>query len=103
MSMVEQQVWLSRRPRSGDKALEVDDPYELTSVRYPVAPGVDADRETALTLIEEFAMQGWRPGAISNLFADPHAGSAYAIFARRGDHFLHELLDEVFGSVGEDG
>ena len=101
--MVEQQVWLSRRPQPGDKELEVDDPYELTGVRYPVAPGVDAERETALTLIEEFAMQGWGPGSIASLFADPHAGSAHAIFVRRGDTFIRGLLDEVFGPAGEDG
>ena len=96
--MVEQRVWLTKRPEAGDKELEADDPYELTGVRYPVVPGVDADRETARTQIEEFAMQGWSRHRIAGLFADPHAGNAHAIYRRRGAALLDELFDEVFGS-----
>ncbi|MDH3755818.1 MAG: hypothetical protein OEU32_18300 [Acidimicrobiia bacterium] len=95
--MAEQRVWLTKRPEPADKDLEADDPYELTGVRYAVAPGVDADRETARTLIEEFAMQGWSPDRIAAMFADPHAGSAHDIYRRRGDLLFDELLDEVFG------
>jgi hypothetical protein len=95
--MAEQQVWISKRPDPADKELEADDPYQLTGVRYPVADGVDADRETARTLIEEFAMQGWGRVAIANHIADPQAGSAHAIYRRRGALMLDELFDEVFG------
>jgi|APSaa5957512535_1039671.scaffolds.fasta_scaffold69829_2 hypothetical protein len=98
--MVEQQVWLSKRPQPGDKELEADDPYELTGVRYPVEPGVDAERETVRTLIEEFAMQGWNRDRIAAMFADPHAGKVYDIYRRRGDALFEELFVEVFGSTG---
>jgi len=95
--MVEQQVWLG--PKPSDKDLEADDPYELTGVRYPVAAGVDADRETALTVIEEFALQGWPRDRIAALFADPRAGNAHAIYRRRGDTLLDELFGQVFDST----
>jgi hypothetical protein len=95
--MASQQVWITKRPDPADKELEANDPYELTGVRYPVAEGVDSDRETARTLIEEFAMQGWKRDQIAGLFADPHAGSAHEIFRRRGGLLLDELFDEVFG------
>ena len=91
--MFEQPVHLSKKP---EKEFEADDPYELTGVRYPVAPGVDADRETARTIIEEFALQGWSAETIGRLFADPHAGHAHAIYQRRGDGLLDELFDLVF-------
>lgn len=102
MTMTEQRVQISSRPRPGDKELEADDPYQLTGVRYPVADGVDADRETARTLIEEFAMQGWHRSQIAGLFADPHSGSAHAIYRRRGAALLDELFDEVFGPARGD-
>jgi hypothetical protein len=103
MTMAAQQVWISKRPDPGDKELEADDPYQLTGVRYPVADGVDSDRETARTLIEEFAMQGWKRDAIADLFADPHAGSAHAIHRRCGPELLDELFDQVFGPPRGDG
>jgi hypothetical protein len=96
--MPEQPVYLTGKPHPQDKAFEAEDPYELTGVRYPVAPGVDADRETARTIIEEFAMQGWSAPAITSLFADPHAGHANAIYRRRGDLLLDKLFDLVFHS-----
>ena len=95
--MATQQVSISKRPNPADKELEADDPYQLTGVRYPVAEGVDSDRETARTLIEEFAMQGWNRDQIAGLFADPHAGSAHSIYRRRGSTLFDELFDEVFG------
>ncbi len=98
--MAEQSVSLSpRRPTADDKTLEADDPYELTGIRYPVAPGDDADRATARTLIEEFALQGWSRASIAELFADPHAGHAHSIYCRRGDALLDQLFDQVFGST----
>jgi hypothetical protein len=94
--MGEQPVFISSKPQPHDKELEADDPYELTGVRYPVADGVDADRETARTVIEEFAMQGWSRQKIGALFAQPQAGHAYDIYRRRGDALLDELFDLVF-------
>lgn len=94
--MGEQPVFISVKPQPHHKLLEADDPYELTGVRYPVADGVDADRETARTIIEEFAMQGWSRQKIGGLFALPQAGNAYDIYRRRGDVLLDELFDLVF-------
>jgi hypothetical protein len=96
--MGEQPVRLSKRPSARDKELEDDDPYELAGVRYPIAPGDDADRDTARTIIEEFALQGWNRLSIANLFADPHAGHVHSIYRRRAGALLDELFDEVFGT-----
>lgn len=98
--MGEQPVELTRKRTAAEKQLEGDDPYELKGVRYPVAPGVDADRETARTIVEEFALQGWSPEAIANLFVDPLGGHVHDIYRRRGDELLDELFDEVFGRDG---
>ena len=100
--MVEQRVSISRRADPANKELEADDPYQLTGVRYPVDDGDDADRETARTLIEEFAMQGWLPNRIEGLFADPHSGNAHSIYRRRGGALFDHLFEEVFGTDWKD-
>lgn len=96
--MGEQPVRLSKRPSNRAKELEADDPYELAGVRYPVAPGDDPDRDTARTIIEEFALQGWDPPSIAGLFANEQAGHIHSIYRRRGGALLAELFAEVFGT-----
>jgi hypothetical protein len=80
-----------------DKSLEVDDPYELIGVSVPLAPGVDADRELARAFVEEFALSGWSPARIAQLFAEPTNGKAHEIWQRRGAALIDEVIGEVFG------
>ncbi len=101
--MSEQVVFLTARPQRPslphgiEKALEDDDPYALTGVRYPVADGVDSDCEVGLALVEEFALSGWPPDRIARLFSAPQSGSMHEIFQRRGRGFVDDLLIAVFG------
>lgn len=101
--MNEQVVFLTTKPRGPslphgvEKALEDDDPYALTGVRYPVADGVDSDCEVGMALVEEFALSGWPPDRIAQLFSAPQSGSMYEIFQRRGRGFVNDLLIAVFG------
>ncbi len=100
--MSEQQVFLTTKPEAAilaagiDKSVEDDDPYALTGVRYPVAEGVDADREVALAIVEEFALSGWSADRIRELFAAPESGSMHSIARRRGEEFVDNLLGVVF-------
>ncbi len=101
--MTEQQVFLTEEPSTTtlppgiEKSVEEDDPYALTGVRYPVADGVDADREVALAVIEEYALSGWSRNRIRALFSAPQSGSIHKIARRRGGEFIDELLTIVFG------
>ncbi len=82
-----------------DKEIEDDDPYELVGVRYPVAPGVDADRELARCFVEEYALIGWSPARVQMLFDTPQFGGAYDICQRRGPELIAEVIAEVFGDA----
>lgn len=92
---------------TSSKGVEADDPYELVGVPIPVEPGVDGDRELARAFAEEFALAGWPPGRILELFAQPASGRAHEIWRRRGAALIEELVGDVFGpaagpSGGED-
>jgi hypothetical protein len=105
--MGEQRVFITANPAAravspSDKDLEDDDPYSLTGVRYPIANGVDADREVALALVEEFALSGWTAKRIRQLFFAPQSGALHEIYLRRGGGFVEQQLGEVFGSGQRD-
>ncbi|HEX6237847.1 MAG TPA: hypothetical protein VFZ68_11670 [Acidimicrobiales bacterium] len=85
------------RARGSDKDIEADDPYELVGVRYPVAPGVDADRELTRSFVEEYALLGWTPAHVRMLFETPQFAGAHDIRRRRGAALVDEVLAEVFG------
>lgn len=80
-----------------DKSLETDDPYALVGVGFPVAPGVDADRELAQAFVEEFALSGWPPERIVHLFSEPAGGRAHEIWQRRGAELIDQVIAQVFG------
>ena len=82
---------------AADKDVEDDDPYELVGIRYPVEPGVDADRELGRCFVEEYALLGWSPRKVQMLFDTPQFAGAYDIRRRRGVGFVDELLMDVFG------
>lgn len=80
------------------KDYEQDDPFELTGTRYPVTDPIDADRHTALCVIEEYALMGSSAAEILALFRSPMYGHTNAIYLRRGEPFVSELVGQVFGS-----
>lgn len=83
-----------------EKELESDDPYEFVAVRFPMDPGVDGDEAMARCFIEEYALMGMPRQKILQLFQARHFAGTYAILQKRGEPFVRQLIDEVFG-VGQ--
>jgi hypothetical protein len=79
------------------KDLEKDDPLELVGVIDPAGVTEEADRETARCIIEEFAITGFSAHEIGDLFTSPMYGLPHAIYRRRGESFVRELISGVFG------
>ncbi|MDX1619763.1 MAG: hypothetical protein R3320_02150 [Nitriliruptorales bacterium] len=85
-------------PVSGaDKEFEGDDPMELVGVAYPVTSGVESDRELARCFVEEYALVGWSPARIRQLFCSPLYEGPYGIASRHGMGLVDEILADVFG------
>lgn len=82
------------------KDLESGDPFELVGVSRPAGMSVDADRETARCLIEEYALTGFAASEIRALFASPAYTMPHAIYRRRGAEFVSDLVADVFGDAG---
>lgn len=78
------------------KPFEDDDPMELVGIGYPVEGTVEADRQTATALIEEYALGGWSADEIRNLFASPAYAATFGIARRNGPAFVDELIATVF-------
>lgn len=83
-------------PDGRDKRVEDDDPYELVGVRFPAAEGVDGDRELARILVEEYALIGWSPARIRELFAAPVFAGAHDLVRRRGPAIVEDAIATVF-------
>lgn len=81
------------------KDLESGDPFELVGVSRPPGMSVDADRETARCLIEEYALTGFAASEIRDLFASPAYTMPHAIYRRRGAEFVSDLVADVFGDA----
>jgi hypothetical protein len=80
------------------KDLAKQDPFELVGVVDPAGVTEEADRETARCIIEEFAITGFSAHDIGDLFTSPIYGLPHAIFRRRGELFVRELISGVFGA-----
>ncbi|HET9672965.1 MAG TPA: hypothetical protein VFQ40_08985 [Actinomycetota bacterium] len=81
---------------ASDKILEPDDPYQLTTMAYPVEDGQSSDREMARCFIEEYALMGWSRDRIRRLFGSPFFAGTHGILERRGSDFIEALLAETF-------
>jgi hypothetical protein len=79
------------------KGLEADDPMELVGVGYPVDIAEETDRETARCIVEEYALTGFAASEILALFGSPMYGLLHAIYRRRGEQFVVDLVASVFG------
>ncbi|MEZ5169294.1 MAG: hypothetical protein R3A49_00935 [Acidimicrobiia bacterium] len=77
--------------------MEIDDPYERVGVRFPVAEGVDADREVTRCMIEDYALMGWPARRVRQLFRAEEFQGTHDVARRRGTDFVEELITEVFG------
>ncbi len=79
------------------KTFDAEDPFEMVATRYPVASGVDADREMARCVVEEYALIGWPARRIRRLFDSPAYPALRAIRDRRDPAFVDEIVATVFG------
>jgi hypothetical protein len=80
-----------------DKHLERDDPYEFVAMRYAAAPGSDPDVEMARCFIEEYALMGMPREKTMRLFQSPYFAGTHAILQKRGDAFVRQLINDVYG------
>ena len=80
-----------------EKEVENDDPYELVGVRFPVPEGVDADAHLARIFVEEYAVIGWTPVRIRELFDSPMFAGAHDLVRRRGPGIVDDAIATVFG------
>ncbi len=81
------------------KPLEHDDPMELVGVGYPLEVSEESDLHTGRCLVEEFALAGFSAREVGRLFSSPAYGLSHAIFQRRGDEFVRNLIVGVFGEA----
>ena len=84
--------------RGREKQLDDDDPYELVGVQFVFPEGTDGDREVARCIVEEYALMGWRPERIRELFTDPRYTGAHDVVRRRGTDIVDEAITTVFGA-----
>lgn len=79
------------------KELEQEDPYEMVAIA--VSTGEDTTGEMARTFVEEFALMGFPPQRVMQLFKNPFYAGAHMVYEQRGEEFVRGLIAEVFGSV----
>lgn len=88
-------------PPGREKELDDDDPYELVSVQFAFPEGTDGDRELARCIVEEYALMGWRPEQVRELFAEPRYTGAHQVVRRRGMEIVDEAIAMVYGASRE--
>jgi hypothetical protein len=82
-----------------EKHLEADDPYAFVAARYPAEPGVDAEAVMARCIVEEYALMGVSRQKMMQLFRSRAFAGTHAILASRGEAFVQQIIDEVYGAV----
>lgn len=86
-----------------EKELEGDDPMEFVAHRFPVPPGVDMDAEMARCFIEEYALMGMPRERIFHIFSSRFFAGTHAVLESRGEAFIRNLIDGVYGPAGTKG
>jgi hypothetical protein len=81
------------------KALEDDDPMEIVGMKFADPDGKIAD-EMGRTFIDEFFRMGWPADEILRLFRDPFYQAAHAVYRRRGEAAIVEMIASVQASRG---
>ncbi len=82
-----------------EKHYEDADPFEFVAVQFPLDPAVDGDEDMARCFIEEYALLGTPRRKMMQLFRSPYFAGTYRILASRGEAFIQEIIDDVFGAV----
>lgn len=80
-----------------EKEFELDDPYEFVAVRFPVDSAVDQDEVMARCFIEEYALIGMPRDRMLHLFRSPAFVSPHGILESRGEAFVQQIIDDVYG------
>jgi hypothetical protein len=79
---------------ANDKQLESDDPMEIIGMRFRDDDGKIAD-EMARTFVDEYLRMGWPPEDLLQLFRDPFYRAVHAVYHRRGEAYVVELIASV--------
>ena len=82
-----------------EKDFEADDPMEFVAMRYKIPAGVDGDAVTRRCFIEEYALIGMPRNRVMQLFRSAHFAATHAIYESRGERFVADLIDQVYGPV----
>ncbi|MBE7518156.1 MAG: hypothetical protein HS107_02835 [Thermoflexaceae bacterium] len=82
-----------------EKHLEADDPYAFVAVQFPTDPDVDTDEMMARCFVEEYALMGMPPGRMMQLFRSSYFAGTNRILQKRGEDFIQQIIDDVFGTV----
>lgn len=80
------------------KDLSSDDPMELVGHLFPVESEEEADRDMARCFAEEYALMGFSAFDVGRLFESPVYAAPHAILQRRGDRFVREIIQGVYGA-----
>ena len=80
------------------KPLESDDPMALVGVGFPTSSAVDADKEFATCIVEEFALAGFSAVEVARLFESPVYAASHAVLLRMGPDFVRSVIAGVYGS-----
>ncbi len=80
------------------KPLESDDPMALVGVGFPTSSAVDADKEFATCMVEEFALAGFTATEVARLFESSAYVAPHAVLRRRGPDFVRSVIAGVYGS-----
>ncbi|MCW5943447.1 MAG: hypothetical protein KIS66_14540 [Fimbriimonadaceae bacterium] len=81
------------------KEFEEDDPYALVGQGFPCPDGYDSVGEMARCFVEEYALLGFDPERVLRLFRNPWFRGPNGVYRARGEAFVADLVNEVFGGV----
>ncbi len=77
-----------------EKEYQEDDPMALVGVAMSGAEAAEALITMARVFIDEFARMGWDRTRIHEVFRNPFFRAPHSVYARYGDDFVLQLIDE---------
>ncbi len=79
------------------KDVAPNDPLEIVGVVLDRPIDARGLEDMARTFIEEYALMGWIPKRILNMFRNPFYGGAHDAFEVLGERRIVELIEETVG------